>query len=354
MTGRVLKKAFVTFVAVLMWFFCLYAGFSLIASGDLSNADKTVMSAVSDENTLAGFRLWVRLAFGMTRTGGTVYAGDRLIKLSPPPDEDIKNRNIEAIKELTSDSFKGSYICLVPGEDFVMSEKLPAGTLMSDQWAFEKSVSDMLKGVCREIDLFPALSEGQTEGYYYKTDYLWTPKGAYEGYNVSAERLGVRPKVAGQFDVELVSHDFYGRLWRENRYFGFSPEPLELNYYPGFESIASFTVYTPVKTFKRSTPYYPDMLESDNPLKVYLGDDYPLMEVTTKIMTDRSLIVIGDEYKNALIPFLLRHFSEITIVNTDTITKGMYDIIKKNQRQILFLFGADNFGSRDLFTWLDK
>ena len=78
------------------------------------------------------------------------------------------------------------------------------------------------------------------------------------------------------------------------------------------------TLYTVTyaDTLKKSASCYePEALEGDDPYQVFFGSNHPLFTIDTSAASDRKLLILKDSYANCLIPFLIPHYQNITVVD---------------------------------------
>ena len=89
--------------------------------------------------------------------------------------------------------------------------------------------------------------------------------------------------------------------------------------------------------------------------RLYLGNDIPLINIKTSLKNDRKLLVIKNDYADCFIPFLIQHFSEISIVSPECLKNEMSSLInQKEYSQTLFLFGIDDFPDSDILSVINK
>jgi hypothetical protein len=78
-----------------------------------------------------------------------------------------------------------------------------------------------------------------------------------------------------------------------------------------------------------------------NKYRIFLSGDRPWAQITTQIKNNRRLMVIKDSYGNALVPFLLPHYSEIFVVDPRQFDQLLIPFIQKhNIQEILYVNNA--------------
>ena len=92
-------------------------------------------------------------------------------------------------------------------------------------------------------------------------------------------------------------------------------------------------------------------LETGDMYSMYLGEPVPVMRITTSANTDKKLLVVKDSFADCFIPFLLQHYSEITVVDPSVMSDGMSKYVDADEyEQTLFLFGIDSLGDRKMLS----
>ncbi len=243
------------------------------------------------------------------------------------------------------------YFCLVPNAVSVYSELLPANAVTDDQNLYLDMLYTGLTSY-RTVDLRPAFSAAKiTSSLYYRTDHHWTTRGAYEGYQVLKEAMGLSSPCSFRFSN--VCSSFVGSLPSES---GFtpkiadtveiafpnmqtSPEGTESTYDPEL-----YTVTYSSENRRTASCYELSALQGDDPYQVFFGGNHPLMKIDTAADTGRRLLVIKDSYANALLPFLIPSFSEITVVDPRYYYDDI-DALAAGSRftDVLFLYNVNTF-----------
>ena len=89
-----------------------------------------------------------------------------------------------------------------------------------------------------------------------------------------------------------------------------------------------------------------DLLESTDPLQVYLGPDSGVTDLVAKSTPqDGRLLVFTDGSCNALFPPMAIHYRQIRVVNLLFATLSQLEQIHPEEfDQVLFVFSIDSFG----------
>jgi hypothetical protein len=218
----------------------------------------------------------------------------------------------------------------VPSSGVILQDKLPTCGEIYNAAALYETAEEQLSAytVVNPTDLLSAHSD---EYLYYRNDHHWTTRGAYLGYLAltgGEDRYDSLP-------METVSTDFLGTL--QSRV-------------PGAETVSDsielFTVPDSIQVTQNGTEiglYDLSCLEEKDQYRVFLGGNYPLVEITGGTGTG-SLLIIKDSFANSLVPFLTQDYESITLVDPryysgsvrQLLSSGAYD-------EVLVLYELNNF-----------
>jgi len=134
------------------------------------------------------------------------------------------------------------------------------------------------------------LSAKENAQQYYPSDTHWTPRGAWEGYQGLMDRLendGVAAPRIAEARVAFTERSFSGDLARM------------VNRSDRFAETAPGMRITDATAFEERT------------VDAYVFDSFKTRIIETDIKDAPTLLIIGDSYANALIPYLRESFSRI-------------------------------------------
>ena len=99
-----------------------------------------------------------------------------------------------------------------------------------------------------------------------------------------------------------------------------------------------------MKKRKTATLYDTSKLKGKDKYALFLGGNYPILDIkTTADSTDR-LLIIKDSYANSLIPFLIPYYREIVVVDPRYYYDDIEKVMKKdNITSVLFLYNGNTF-----------
>ena len=107
--------------------------------------------------------------------------------------------------------------------------------------------------------------------------------------------------------------------------------------------ITSYNVcYT--KLLRYSSIFFRDYLNKKDKYSAFLGTNQPVISIKTNAENNNKLLVIKDSYANCYAPFLIQHYSEITLIDMRYINKSLDELVDLNSfSQVLFLYNSANY-----------
>lgn len=166
---------------------------------------------------------------------------------------------------------------------------------------------------------------------YYRTDHHWTMDGAFLGYRAWADSMGISSRSKDDFSETILKNDFYGTVSaRVNT--EIQPDSLSA-FLPLFD--VNYEVYYPDAKTPANSLYAKEMLDGPEPYAVYLKGNQPFTRIHTEgisqEMSDRKLLVIKDSFGNSLVPFLVNHYPETTVIDLRYYNQSLSELICKEQ-----------------------
>ena len=97
---------------------------------------------------------------------------------------------------------------------------------------------------------------------------------------------------------------------------------------------------------KSATVFNSAALKQKNKYEVFLGGNHPQINIKTTNLNKKSLLIFKDSYANALIPFLLPYYQNITIVDPRYYSDDIEKLISDAQiTDVLFLYNMNTFAA---------
>ena len=307
-------------------------------------------SYVSDQ--FAGRDFWVMLKSrvdllaGKRKANGVFKGKDHyLLEDIAKPDEDQMKENLSAMK-MFQKQYKDipMYMMLVPNAANIESDKLPGYAVTENQEKQFKAIHSTLGSVYTWVDVSDILKKHRSEEIYYHTDHHWTTLGAYYGYQALSKSMKLDTSKTSDMKPYAVTNAFNGTLASTSGYETGYEEPIYI-YAPDNLKNATEAVVNNVNEKKKTASLYDtSKLKGKDKYALFLGGNYPILDIkTTADSTDR-LLIIKDSYANSLIPFLIPYYREIVVVDPRYYYDDIEKVMKKdNITSVLFLYNGNTF-----------
>lgn len=215
-------------------------------------------------------------------------------------------------------------VMMVPTAAMVLKEKLPSFAQPYD----ETKLLDKIKNVVPNgtfLDATESLEQHKSESIYYKTDHHWNALGAYYGYVQWAKAVNIQPYELSDLKKEKVTDQFFGTNQSKLCY---AKQADEIDLYRN-EKISYEVLYDGLfknpydKTKVKNDIYVRSHLTEKDKYLVYLDGNHPLVDIKTSVKNGKKLLVIKDSYAHCMLPYLLNHFEQVTVVDTRYYNNGI-------------------------------
>ncbi|MDE5764268.1 MAG: hypothetical protein K2N49_01665 [Ruminococcus sp.] len=194
----------------------------------------------------------------------------------------------------------------------------------------------------RKIDAYSILKMLSDSYIYYRTDTKWTCYGAYCVYRTVVQKLGFMPVSYDKYTIRHMTDGYRGNLYSRTQYTESKSDQLDIYEYNDGTETTSCTVYDNHGGKYKCELYNTDAVETDNMYDLYLYSGQPLVKINTTVNNDRHLLVIGDEFVLNFVPFLTKHYSEISVLFPEYMEKETdYFVDTDKYEQTLILLGMD-------------
>ena len=141
-----------------------------------------------------------------------------------------------------------------------------------------------------------------------------------------------------------MSNSFNGTLSSTSGYETGYEEPIYIYAPDNLKNATEAVVNNVNEKKKTATLYDTSKLKGKDKYALFLGGNYPILDIkTTADSTDR-LLIIKDSYANSLIPFLIPYYREIVVVDPRYYYDDIEKVMKKdNITSVLFLYNGNTF-----------
>ncbi len=300
----------------------------------------------------AGRDLWVTLKTGVSllmgeRESNGIFKGKKsyLLEDIASPDEEQLAENLDAMKEFRGEYPEvGFYMLLAPNAANILSDKLPQLAVTEDQQKQLAQIQETLGGDYVWVDAQKALKKQKEKNIYYHTDHHWTTLGAYYAYQELAQTMGLDTAKAPELKAYAVTGDFNGTLSASSGYEAGYREPIYIYSAENIEENPKVVVEYVEEGTKTATLYDSTKLEERDKYAVFLGGNYPMVDIRTTADSRERLLIVKDSYANCLIPFLTPYYREIIVIDPRYYYGDIRKVMdEKRVDQVLFLYNGNTF-----------
>ena len=250
-------------------------------------------------------------------------------------------KNLEQVRTFfDNNSGKDCRIMMVPTPAYMLRDDLPANAPLFDA----ASCFDTLLGEFgpEAIDLRPALTPN-AEDMYYRTDHHWTSEGALTAYGAWCAATGHERQ---DWQLETASTCFRGTLY----YAVLLPDsPYDRVTIASDAAIRSMDCDGEVS----DSLYSMAALEEKDHYKIFMGGNYAKVVIDTGAGTGKSLLVVKDSFANSFLPFLVREYDTITVLDLRYYREGVQPLADQAD-DILVLYELTNFAADKNLYKLNK
>jgi len=258
-----------------------------------------------------------------------------------PAEEDLQEK-VDAIRafDQATPSLK-KYVMLVPTAAALYKDKLPKYAMVGDEEANLGKVRRLLPSNIHFVDLLPALNAERDQPIFYKTDHHWTTEGAYVAYLELCKQMGLTPQRKEDFNIRQATDEFYGSLYSKSGFRHLQPDRIDL-YLP--KDPENYTVTYVDEEESTDTLYVMEQLQKKDKYAVFLNGNHAFIHIRTAHPDGKRLLVVKDSYANSFIPFLLKHFSEIDVVDLRYYDGELTSFVNEHDiDDMLLLYNANTF-----------
>lgn len=228
---------------------------------------------------------------------------------------------------------------LVPNAVSIYEEKLPYGVKSTQKNTIDM-VEDRLGSNITAVDVYDTFKDNASQQLYFKTDHHWTARGAYLAFLEYAKAAGLDTDSV-EYDFMCVSGDFQGT--QASNCGVYSSSDI-VNICVPENSRGSYIVNYIEKTEKTPTLFDESKLKEKDKYLVFMGGNYPQVDVTTNAGTGRRLLVVKDSYANCMIPMLTPYYDSIIVVDPRYYYDNIYDLIQSSGiNEVMFLYNVNSY-----------
>ncbi|MDR1572417.1 MAG: hypothetical protein LBS32_07825 [Clostridiales Family XIII bacterium] len=271
-------------------------------------------------------------AGGQEKRQSLITLSDRLLEVydDDPATRGYYAETVGRIAEAAPEGVK-VYSMLVPmpiefAEERYRRESDPQKEAISEVYA-------AYGGRIRTVDAYAQLERHSSEYVYFRTDHHWTALGAYFGMRAFAEAAGFEPLGIEAYK-ETPLEGFLGQLYRLAPAGDIGERPDTLSYYllKGRNNPTTVHYYGEDGVFYSFSGKAIDLsfAGKEPSIGIFIGGDYPLIDIFGDGPKGRVLAVVKDSYGNAFVPWLAPYFENILCVDPRSYREDFGAMLRQN------------------------
>lgn len=259
---------------------------------------------------------------------GGVYFGKNnyLFEILTQPDPKILKSNLSGVNSLSKKVDLPIYFMPVPSSAQEMKESLPAYAPSYDQNISMKEIENSLSPNVKIVNVMDTLKPSDGEELYFKTDHHWNVFGAYKGYQVLMQAMGLNPVSKNEIEFEKVASDYYGSLYSKAGYKLQQPDDFYLQHIASPQQISCFS-----SDKKTDSVFNMSQLSKKDKYTVYIGGNHDKDIIRNDALKTGRVLIIKDSYAHIMVPYLIYNFSEIHLLDLRYFHKDITEYIKDNE-----------------------
>ena len=312
-----------------------------------SNFETYISDQFPYRDTWIAIKSEIELAMGKRENNDVFLGSDGyLLQKFEKPDEGSLKEKVRSLNAFASSLPEvNKYFMLVPNSVGILGDKLPNSAPVASEKGYIEEIEDALHEDIKFVNVYERLYANRNEYLYYKTDHHWTTKGAYYGYRELMEAMGLYVMPENSFHIERATDDFYGTLYSKSGFRHISPDSIDL-YIP--KTTREYSVKYDGEDNIEDSIYDMAALNKKDKYEVFLGGNYPYIEIDTDARAGKNLLLIKDSYANSIVPFLTEHYDEIHLIDLRYYDGSIADTIReKDIDDILILYNVITFSQDD-------
>ena len=194
------------------------------------------------------------------------------------------------------------------------------------------------------IDLENEFVPEEDTEYYFRTDHHWNYYGAEKGAAIYRDSIGLDKKT---WEAEELTRDFKGTLYSKVLLSERTRDTIEVP-----QDSLDMKVKVSIGDDTYDSVYFMDRLENKDKYEVFFGGNYEKVEIVNEEAGARNkprLLIVKDSYANSFVPFIMKDFSLITMVDTRYFRESVKDLALDGEYdEVLVLYSVSNFSEEKM------
>lgn len=277
---------------------------------------------------------------GKKDSGGVYFGKDGYLIEKHEVEEGRLESNLAFLEDfLIKTKDYNTKVLIAPTASLILSDKLPVFAPVWDQSALLDRVAALGNFVdCRDV-----LNEHKDEYLYYRADHHWTTLGAYYAYTELCAALEIEAYAYEDFNKRILSDKFVGTLAAK---VNTESEPDEIF---TLEPNVTVSVNYNMGMKITDTLYEESYLAKRDKYSAFLDGNQPLVDITTSVKNEKTLLLVKDSYSHCMVPMLTAHYERIILIDLRAFNMGVVTYLSQLEAKdqgvddIVVLYNAENF-----------
>ena len=315
----------------------------------LDDLETALSRSIPFSDNLSSLAIDLKMKGGAREFDNIFIGDDILVEDIGYPDEAKTEQNIQALTRFSENSRIPTYVMLIPTKCAIKQNEVPQAAPLFNQKQFIEQSYNRLLGKATVVDVYPTLFSKLDQDLYYKTAPDLTALGGYYVYEVLAQRLDNTPKPQEDFDIQYITHSYYGKTYQKSAYKDISPDIIALYRYQ--KNNRNYTVtHNEEYQYTYNTLYPEQMMEvGEDDLSVLLGEDTGDITIRSNLKNENTLLIVGDDSILPVIPFLAAHYSQIRFIDLEQMSAEEIEKIDcSDYQRMLISYSVDTFIHQDV------
>lgn len=256
----------------------------------------------------------------------------------------MAQRNIAALTQFT-EKYKEQFgaghmtVMIVPNAVNILREKLPPFAPADKETDYLEQIQSSLPEKVW-FDAASVLRRHADEELFYRTDHHWKTLAAFYVYQAWAQEQGYSYPALTDYETQTVTDSFQGTI-QSKLGIQTAGDTIEL-FLPGQRTACRITSDDSQET--KDTLYDYPALDTKDKYAVFFGGNQAFLNIRTESENGRKILVIKDSYANCFIPFMLREFQEIDVLDLRYTRQKLSKRIEAGgYTDLLILYNASGF-----------
>lgn len=310
-----------------------------------TSMQKNITDGANDQ--FAGRDLWMKFACGLQHAAGFqdiggVYLGRNGYYFERILDSDLSEKhytdNLNYLNQAAA-RYQTVKTCFlpVPSKGEILKNELPANAVLYDSDRLYAQAQKKLANVSLADIRKELTAKSKDLQLYFKTDHHWTMDAAYTAYQFWCGMHKYEPGPLKQFKPECVSDSFYGTLYSKAPEFYTQPDKLLV---PSALPKADIAI----NGKEADSIYDRSKLNTKDKYGVYFGGNFGRIDIKRKPDSQKkqpapkTLLVVKDSFANSFVPYLMEHYSQITMLDFRYYNKPFSKLMQEIQPDELLIF----------------